>query len=91
MPKESKFTEKELKEVQDIRNEYLNIQNSLGQLTVSRIRLEDEADRLSESEISLKGNLKNLQEREQKFLDGTTEKYGQGTLNPETGVFTPNP
>ena len=90
MPKESKFTEKELKEVQDIRNEYLNIQNSLGQLTVSRIRLEDEADRLSESEISLKGNLKNLQEREQKFLDGTTEKYGQGTLNPETGVFTPN-
>ena len=29
-------------------------------------------------------------EKEKKFLDGITEKYGQGTLNPETGEFTPN-
>ena len=27
---------------------------------------------------------------EKKFLDGITEKYGEGTLNPETGEFTPN-
>ena len=27
---------------------------------------------------------------ETKFLDEITKKYGQGSLNPETGVFTPN-
>jgi hypothetical protein len=31
-----------------------------------------------------------IQNDEQKFLDEITKKYGQGTLNPETGVFTPN-
>ena len=31
-----------------------------------------------------------IQNDEQKFLDGITKKYGQGSLNPETGVFTPN-
>jgi len=35
-------------------------------------------------------NFGKIQEDEQKFLDGITKKYGQGTLNPETGVFTPN-
>ena len=33
--------------------------------------------------------LKKVQDDEKKFLDGITEKYGQGSLNPETGVFTP--
>ena len=31
-----------------------------------------------------------LKEEERTFLSGITKKYGQGTLNPETGVFTPN-
>ena len=40
--------------------------------------------------IILKNSLKDLETEEKKFLDGITKKYGQGTLNPETGVFTPN-
>ena len=31
-----------------------------------------------------------IQENERKFLDEITKKYGQGTLNPETGEFVPN-
>jgi hypothetical protein len=46
--------------------------------------------RLEQQEIELEDGLKNLQEEEKKFLDGITDKYGQGTLNPETGVFTPD-
>ena len=37
----------------------------------------------------LEDSLKSIQSEEKKFLDGITDKYGQGTLNPETGVFTP--
>ena len=57
MPKEVKFTEEELKQVQ---------------------------------EVDLELNVKKIQDEEQKFLEGITEKYGEGTLSPETGVFTPN-
>jgi len=82
MPEEVKFTEGELKTVQNIRQEYVSIQQSFGQLKLAQINLDNQ-------EIDLENALKNTQDKEQSFLDGITKKYGQGTLNPETGVFTP--
>ena len=83
MPEEVKFTEEELTQVQNIQKSYQNVQNQFGQLKLAQIRLD-------EQEVDLEEALKNIQSEEKKFLDGITDKYGQGTLNPETGVFTPN-
>ena len=83
MPEEVKFTEEELKQVQNIQQSYVNVQNQFGQLKMAQIRLDNQ-------EVELEDALKQIQGEEQKFLDGITKKYGQGSLNPETGVFTPN-
>ncbi len=82
MSEEVKFTDEELKEVQNIQVSYQNIQNQFGQLKMTQIRLDND-------EVLLEEALKQIQEKEKKFLDGITEKYGQGSLNPETGMFTP--
>ena len=82
MPEEVKFTEEELKQVQDIQKSYANVQNQFGQLKLAQIRLDND-------EVTLEDALKSIQDEEKKFLDGITKKYGQGSLNPETGVFTP--
>jgi len=82
MPEEVKFTEEELKQVQNIQASYVNVQNQFGQLKMAQIRLDNQ-------EVELEDALKSIQNEEKKFLDGITDKYGQGTLNPETGVFTP--
>ena len=82
MPEEVKFTEEEIKQVQAIQASYQNVQVQFGQLKLSQIRLD-------EQEVELKDALKQIQSEEKKFLNGITDKYGQGTLNPETGVFTP--
>ena len=82
MPEEVKFNEEELKQVQNIQRSYANIQNQFGQLKITQIRLDND-------EVVLEDALKSIQNEEKKFLDGITDKYGQGTLNPETGVFTP--
>ena len=82
MPEEVKFTEEELKQVQNIQASYVNVQNQFGQLKMAQIRLD-------EQEIDLENSLKSIQEEEKKFLEGITEKYGEGSLNSETGVFTP--
>ena len=82
MPEEVKFTEEELKQVQDIQRSYQSVQNQFGQLKLAQIRLDND-------EVTLEDALKSIQDDEKKFLDGITEKYGQGSLNPETGVFTP--
>ena len=82
MPEEIKFTEEELTQVQNIQRSYQNVQNQFGQLKLTQIRLDNQ-------EVELEDSLKQIQEEEKKFLDGITDKYGVGTLNPETGVFTP--
>ena len=82
MPEEVKFTEEELTQVQNIQKSYLNVQNQFGQLKLAQIRLDNQ-------EVELEEALKSIQSEEKTFLDGITDKYGQGTLNPETGVFTP--
>jgi hypothetical protein len=81
MPEEVKFTEEELKQVQNIQQSYSSVQNQFGQLKLAQIRLDND-------EVTLEDALKSIQDEEKKFLDGITKKYGQGTLNPETGVFT---
>jgi len=83
MPKEVKFTKDELTQVQNIQKSYANVQNQFGQLKLAQIRLDND-------EVTLEDALKSIQDEEKKFLDGITEKYGQGSLNPETGVFTPS-
>ena len=82
MPEEVKFTEEEMKQIQNIQVSYQNVQSQFGQLKLAQIRLD-------EQEVDLEEALKAVQSEEKKFLDGITDKYGQGTLNPETGVFTP--
>lgn len=82
MPEEVKFTEDELTQVQNIQKSYANVQNQFGQLKLAQIRLDND-------EVTLEDALKSIQDEEKKFLDGITEKYGQGSLNPDTGVFTP--
>ena len=82
MPEEVKFTDEELKQVQNIQTSYQNVQSGFGQLKMAKIRLDKQ-------EVDLENALQKIQSDEQTFLDGITKKYGQGTLNPETGVFTP--
>ena len=87
---EIKFTEDEIKQVNDIQMSYAEITNKFGQLSLTRIRLERQLNSLSDTYNDLVKELTDRQEEENKFLESINEKYGQGTLNPETGVFTPN-
>ena len=83
MSEEVKFTEEELGKINSIRENYLNIQNSFGQVKMAKMRL-------NQQEQDLENNLIQIQSEEAKFLEEITKKYGEGTLNPETGVFTKN-
>ena len=86
----TKFTEEEMKKVTDLREEYFKIQDQFGLLSISKIRVNEQLSQMGDHEESLKKQFKENQEKEREFLDGITKKYGEGVLNPETGVFTKN-
>ena len=90
MPESVKFTQEEVDEIKNIQKSYHDIQQSFGHLGVIKLRLQQQLDDLDNNENNLSKKFKDSQELERKFLDKVTKKYGEGTLNPETGEFTPN-
>tara|TARA_Y100000034_G_scaffold113349_1_gene148281 strand:+ start:184 stop:495 length:312 start_codon:yes stop_codon:yes gene_type:complete len=86
-----KFTEDEMKQINDLQQGYVNLQNALGQLGVSRIRLEQQFDDLDTTEENVRAQFVENQTKEREFVDIINKKYGDGNLDLTTGVFTPKP
>ena len=87
---EIKFTEKELQSLQELSNESNGITNRFGQLAIAKINLEKQSEAVEEEEFKLHEELEALKKEEQETLQSITEKYGPGSLDPQTGVFTPS-
>ena len=88
---EVKFTEEEMKEITNLRQTYVGIQNALGQVSVARIRLDQQLVDLEKSEDNLIKEFGETQTKEQTFVATINKKYGDGNLDLTTGVFTPKP
>ena len=87
MSESVKFTDEEMKELKQIQESYVEVQNNLGQTQVSILRLEQQRENLFNYENSLKEKFFKVQEDKKKFIEKVTEKYGDGELNPNTGEF----
>ncbi len=83
-----KFTEEEMEKIKDVQKEYITIQTDLGQIAIARLRLQGQLDALDISEQELLSKFKEVQGNEQQFVSGIREKYGDGTLDPNTGQYT---
>ena len=87
---EVKFTEKELQSLQELSTKSNGITNRFGQLAIAKINLEKQSEAVEEEEFKLHEELEALKKEEQETLQSITEKYGPGSLDPQTGVFTPS-
>ena len=86
-----KFSKDELKNVEKVQSEYFTIQEELGRLQIAKFRLQQELDSIHKFESDLRDRFVNNQSLDKKTLDKITAKYGDGTLDAKTGVFTPTP
>ena len=88
---ETKFTDDELKSLQDLQNSYQGKQLQFGQLRVQRLLVQQQLDSIDDTEAKLEVEYSEVQETERKLVADLNEKYGPGNLDPATGVFTPAP
>jgi hypothetical protein len=86
-----KFSEEELKSLQDLQNSYQTKQLQFGQLEVQRLLVTQQLDALDSAKAKLEVEYGGVQETERKLVADLNEKYGPGNLDPATGVFTPAP
>ncbi len=86
---EVKFTDDEMKSLQDLQTGYQEKTTALGQLSVQRILLNQQIDNLEQRMETVEKEYKTLQQTEQDIVKKLNDKYGPGQLDPATGVFTP--
>ena len=77
-----KFTKEELTQLEDLQIEINRLTARFGSLQINKIKLEKE-------DILLKEQLFILEKKETEMAKALTAKYGKGSLNTETGDFTP--
>ena len=88
---EMKFTEEELQGLQSLQTGYQEKQTLLGQLAVQKILLDQQSDALEARKTEVEQEYEAVQQQERDLVQTLNDKYGPGSLNPETGVFTPAP
>ena len=83
-----KFTDDELKSLQDLQTNYQEKQVALGQLSVQRILVNQQMEVLAIRQEELETEYTAVQQEERDLVQKLNEKYGPGQLDPQTGVFT---
>lgn len=86
---ELKFTEDEIAKVKSLQDDFNTIVLQLGQLNVEELNLQRAQTRITEAKKSLEAKYQELVTKERQIAEELNKKYGAGTLDPRTGVFTP--
>tara|TARA_B110000238_G_C15970142_1_gene371387 strand:- start:354 stop:638 length:285 start_codon:yes stop_codon:yes gene_type:complete len=73
---------KDIEEIKTLQLSLNNLNSKFGQLYITKMKLEKE-------ETILKNELSSLEEKETIIAKTFTDKYGKGSLDIETGEFTP--
>ena len=82
------LTPEELATIKQMQSDYSEITAKLGRLSVQKMLMETDLQSIT-SEIDNQHNLyKTTNENETGFLKTISEKYGDGTVNLETGEFS---
>ena len=76
------FSEQEIKQLKDLRFNLDKLTINLGQLAVQKIKFQ-------KTEEDLKNQLEFLENDEKKLAKLLSDKYGKGSIDLETGTFTP--
>jgi len=77
-----KFTEEELTTLKSIQSKSQEATLKCGQLYLSKLRLE-------EQEKFLQNQIKELEQEEATIAKQLSDKYGKGSIDIQTGEFTP--
>ena len=84
-----KFSTEELKETSSLRDEMAQIFGQLGQLSISEKLLEDELASVRSQRDAAVVTYREIAMKEDDLVTKLTKKYGVGSLDLDTGEFTP--
>ena len=85
------LTEGEMETLKEVMEIYNQCSGAFGQVEVQKMNLAQQGEALDEQRSAIEEEWKANQSKEARFSSKLTTKYGPGSINPETGEYTPQP
>lgn len=89
MSEGNKITEEEFSSVKALREQIIDVISATGQLKLMHDLMEDDLLAIKDRLNQQSKNYRQLLDKEKEVVDSLLKKYGMGSLDVETGVFTP--
>lgn len=89
MTEGKKLTDEELSSVKGLREEIVTVISTTGQLKLTCDLMKEDLDTANQKLTEQSKKYKELLEKEKELIDILLQKYGIGSLDIETGIFTP--
>ena len=89
MSEGTKITDEELSSVKSLREEIVGVISNVGQLKLTHDLMEEDLTTVKSRLTEQASKYKELLTKEKQLIDELLQKYGMGSLDVETGVFTP--
>ena len=85
----AQLTQEELQSVRDLQSKYNQTLFEIGVAEAQRLALLEQVEKRESDKKVLLGDLATIEQKENELVKSLQEKYGAGSINPETGEITP--
>jgi oligoribonuclease NrnB/cAMP/cGMP phosphodiesterase (DHH superfamily) len=83
------LTPNELVSIKELQTKYNQTILEIGAAEAQLIIFQENIEKLTEAKKGLVSDLKTIEQKESELVKTLQEKYGQGSINIETGEITP--
>ena len=84
----AQLTQEELQSVNDLQRKYNQTLFEIGVAEAQRLALLDQVEKLESNKKGLLKDLELIEQKENELTKSLQDKYGTGSINPETGEIT---
>lgn len=85
----AQLTQEEIQQIKDLQSKYNQTIFEIGAAEAQLIVFQTNIEKLQEAKKGLVSDLTTIEQKESELIKSLEEKYGQGTINIETGEITP--
>jgi oligoribonuclease NrnB/cAMP/cGMP phosphodiesterase (DHH superfamily) len=85
----AQLTQEELQQVREFQSKYNQTLFEIGVAEAQRLALLEQAEKRESDKKTLLNDLATIEQKENELVKSLQEKYGTGSINPETGEITP--
>ena len=85
----AQLTQEELQQSREFQSKYNQTLFEIGVAEAQRLALLEQVEKRESDKKSLLADLDTIEQKENELIKSLQEKYGTGSINPETGEITP--